>query len=127
VTELTISDPCVVFALARESAFFCRQFRPQQRFPGAPCRARFCGPPWLSVLVLETGVGPDRAATAADWLLSGLALGGVPYRPRVVIAAGYAGALRPERCLGDVVLATEVLGADGGRWPATWPGELSGR
>ena len=57
MTELAFDDPCVVFALGRESAAFRREFRPHQRFPGSSCRARFCGPPWLTVLILETGVG----------------------------------------------------------------------
>src|SRR5262249_14686385 len=69
VTELAFEDPCVLFALARESAPFRREFRPNQRFPGAPCRARFCGPAWLPVLVVETGVGTANTERALDWLL----------------------------------------------------------
>ena len=40
---LLFDDPCVLFALRHESAPFVRLFPVQQRFPGAPCRARFCG------------------------------------------------------------------------------------
>src|SRR5690242_21772412 len=43
-----------------------------------------------SVLVVETGIGPERATTAATWLLSRPSLEQVPYRPKVVIAAGFA-------------------------------------
>jgi adenosylhomocysteine nucleosidase len=124
LTELSIDDPCVLFAVRRESQAFCREFRPQQRFPGAPGRARFCGPEWLSVLVVETGIGPERAAEAVAWLLGRPALEQVPYRPKVVIAAGFAGALQANLAVGDVVLATEVVDADGRAWPTTWPGEL---
>jgi adenosylhomocysteine nucleosidase len=124
VTELAFDDPCVVFALDRESAAFRREFRPHQRFPGSPCWARFCGPPWLTVLALETGVGAAPADRALGWLLAGPKLGDVPYRPRLVLSAGFAGALRPEYRVGDVVLATEVVDAEGNRWPTTWPGEL---
>ena len=43
-TEVVFDDPCVVFALGREAKAFRREFRAQQRFAGAPCWARFCGP-----------------------------------------------------------------------------------
>jgi adenosylhomocysteine nucleosidase len=124
VSDLAFDDPCVMFALRREAAPFLREFRPQQAFPGCPCRARFCGPSWLTVLVLETGVGAAAAEAAAEWLLKRPKLGDVPYRPKVVIAAGFAAGLQPASRVGDVVLATEVLDADGTVWPATWPGEL---
>jgi nucleoside phosphorylase len=124
VNELVFDDPCIVFALGRESQAFLREFRPQQRFPGAPCRARFCGPPWLTVLVLETGIGRAATERALDWLLGRPLLGGVPYRPKVVLSAGFSGALRADYRVGDVLLATEVADTAGNRWPTTWPGEL---
>jgi hypothetical protein len=127
MNDLSFDDPCVVFALRREAAPFLREFRPQQRFPDSPCWARFCGPPELSalsVLVLETGLGAAAAEAAAEWLLKRPKLGGVPYRPKVVLAAGFAGALQPGVRVGDVLLATEVVDADGTCWPATWPAEL---
>jgi adenosylhomocysteine nucleosidase len=123
VNDLSFNDPCVVFALARESAAFRREFRPQQRFGGAPCWARFCGPSWLTVLVVETGVGVAAAEKAAEWLLSGPEMGGVPYRPKLVFSAGFAGALDPTLTVGDIVLATDVIDMAGDRWPATWPNE----
>lgn len=124
LNDLAIDDPCILFALHREAQAFYREFRPQQRFPGAPCRARFCGPEWLSVLVLETGIGLESAAAAVSWALSRPGLAQVPYRPKVVIAAGFAGGLQDSLAVGDVVLATEVVDEAGQRWPATWPGEL---
>ncbi len=124
LTELTFNDLCVLFALRRESGPFRREFRPQQRVPGAPCRASFCGPAWLSVLVLETGMGGARTAAALDWLLDGPLLDRVAYRPRVVLSAGFAGALQPGYRVGDVLLATEVADPEGNRWPVTWPGDL---
>jgi adenosylhomocysteine nucleosidase len=124
MTTLLFDDPCILFALGREASAFLREFRPQERFTGAPCRARFCGPAWLSVCVLETGVGTERAEQAAAWLLDGPTHGGVPYRPKVVLCVGYAGALRENFRPGDVILATEVVDTEGGIWPATWPGEL---
>jgi adenosylhomocysteine nucleosidase len=124
VTELAFDDPCVLFALARESGPFRREFRPQQSFPGAPCRARFCGPAWLSVLILETGMGTANTERALNWLLNRPLLENVPYRPKVVLSAGFAGALRPPLLVGDVFLATEVADSEGHVWPTTWPGEL---
>jgi adenosylhomocysteine nucleosidase len=124
VTDLSFAYPCVVFALRRESLFFRREFRPQQRFPGAPCRARLCGPSWLTVLVLETGLGPAATEAALGWVLSEPRLGGVPYRPALVLSAGFSGALSPDLAVGDLVLADEVADTAGGRWPATWPGPL---
>jgi nucleoside phosphorylase len=127
VTELLFDDPCVLFALGREAQPFRRTFPPQQRFPGAPCWARFCGPAWLTVLVLETGIGLARMRTALDWLLHRPLLGNVPYRPKLILAAGFAGALHPSFRVGDVLLATEVADLAGNHWPATWPAEpLSG-
>ncbi|MFN4260145.1 MAG: hypothetical protein ACK4RK_12685 [Gemmataceae bacterium] len=124
MTELRFDDPCVLFALSREAGAFLREFRAHQRFPEAPCWARFCGPAWLTLLVLQTGIGADRTAAALTWLLQAPLLGNVPYRPRVVLSAGFAGALREGLRAGDVVLATEIVDAQGSRWPATWPGEL---
>src|SRR5438034_11802836 len=88
LNELTFDDPCVLFALRREARAFYREFRPQQTFPGAPCRARFCGPPWLTVLVLETGLGAGRVEQALAWLLGNPVLESVPYSPKLVLSAG---------------------------------------
>jgi nucleoside phosphorylase len=124
VADLDFDDPCILFALGRESQAFRREFRPTQRFPGAPCWARFCGPAWLSVLVLETGVGAARAERALNWALDTPHLGIVPYRPKVVLCAGFSGSLNEELRVGDILLATEVVDADGNSWPATWPERL---
>jgi len=119
-----MDDVCVVFALRRESRAFCRAFRPRQHFTGAPCWARFCGPPRLSVLAVATGVGRDRTERALTWLLSRPKLENVPYRPKVVLGAGFCGALQDGLRTGDVILANEVVdAATGARWPTTWPGD----
>jgi adenosylhomocysteine nucleosidase len=124
MNDIAITDPCVLFALKREARVFLQEFRPQQRFPGAPCRARFCGPEWLTVLVLETGIGQKRTEEALRWLLAKPVLVNVPYQPKVVISCGFAGALQPELQVGDLVLATEVIDVDGHTWPVPWPGHL---
>jgi adenosylhomocysteine nucleosidase len=124
VTELTFDDPCILFALRRESRAFRREFRPHQRFPGAPCAAWFCGPAWLTVLVLETGIGAEPTQAALEWLLAQPVLGNVPYRPKVILSAGFSGALHDNYQIGDILLATEVVDAEGRHWPVTWPAEL---
>ncbi len=117
--DIAISDPCVVFALSRESMFFRGANPYQQTFPGAPCRAQFRGPASQTVLMLETGLGAVAMQTALRWCLHAPRFGTVPYRPRFVISAGFSGALQPEQHVGDVILATEVV--DGGKncWPVT--------
>lgn len=123
-SPIRFDDPCLIFALHREARPFLLDFPPQQRFPGGPCWARFCGPAWLTVLVLETGIGARLADKALDWVLQAPSLGGVPYRPRVVISAGFSGALQADLGCGAVVLATEIVDEQGSRWPTTWPGKL---
>jgi adenosylhomocysteine nucleosidase len=126
MSALDFHDPCLLFALRRESAPFLREFRPQQRFPGAPCWAKFCGPAWLTVLVVETGIGPERMKPALDWLLGKPLFGNLPYRPQLVLSAGFSGALQDRYQIGDIVLATDVIDETGNIWPTTWPGELPG-
>jgi nucleoside phosphorylase len=124
LNDITITDPCILFAIHREAQGFLREFRPQQRFPGAPCWAKFCGPEWLTVLVLETGVGSDQAQKALDWVLSKPVFGNLPYEPKVIISAGFAGALHNELHIGDLILANEVIDSEGKTWPVPWPGSL---
>jgi len=123
--EPVIDDACVVFALRQESRSFCREFRPQQDFPGAPCWAKFCGPPWLTVLAIATGVGRARTERVMSWLLSRPEFDNLSYRPKLVLAAGFCGALQPGLRTGDMVLANELIdAATAEHWPATWPGQL---
>ncbi len=124
MSDIQFNDPCVLFALGREAAPFLREFRPQQRFAGAPCWAKFCGPSWLTVLVVQTGVGAKAAEAAMNWLLSSPRLGDVPYRPSLVLSAGFAGALTDSSQIGDIFLASDVCDEAGTVWPTTWPGEL---
>jgi hypothetical protein len=124
VTDLVFDDPCILFALRRESRAFRRVFKPQERFPDAPCWARFCGEPWLSVLVLETGVGAEPTRRALEWALSQPVLGNIPYKPKIVLCAGFCGALEEDRHVADIILANEVVDAEGHVWPTTWPGDL---
>lgn len=127
MNDFTVSDPCLLFALRRESQWLRGEFQPEEVFPGAPCAARFCAPrelPELSVLVLEAGMGAARARAALQWILSGPLLGNIVYRPKLVLSVGFCGALHFELKVGDVVLATDVADLGGNSLPTTWPGKL---
>jgi adenosylhomocysteine nucleosidase len=124
VTAAPFDDPCILFALARESSFFRRAYRCHKRFHTALWRAWLCGTAPRAVRVLETGIGAAHMQAALDWVLSQPILDGNRYRPRLIISAGFSGALDEDRRLGDLVLATEMADLEGNRWPTTWPGPL---
>lgn len=114
--DIALSDPCVVFALRRESMVFRRTLPYQQRFPGAPCRAQFRGLPSQTVLMLETGLGAAAMEAALRWCLESPLFVDVPYRPRFVLSAGFSGALQPELHVGDLIVADEVIDAGERAW-----------
>jgi nucleoside phosphorylase len=122
--DIAITDPCIVFALAREARPFLREFRPHTKVADAPCWASFCGPSWLSVLVLQIGIGPERADKAMSWLMQPAKLDSVSLQPKVILSVGFAGATTDEYHVGDIVLADEVVNEAGEVWPTTWPGDL---
>jgi nucleoside phosphorylase len=68
---------------------------------------------------LETGLGADRAAKAIRWVLDN-------FEPRLVVVAGFAGALSSTLKVGDVLLASEVVepGEDELHWHTAVPAEL---
>jgi uridine phosphorylase len=127
VTPLSFRDPCILFALRREAYGFLREFRPQQVFRDAPCWAWHCEAKGLSVLALQTGIGAARTERALDWVLGQPVLGRVRYQPKLVLSAGFAGALQDGFRVGDVILATEVTNREGRNWPTRWPRELPER
>lgn len=130
-----ITVPCVVFALRRESMYFRRAYPLRQCFSDAPCRAeKRCQEPFRDetvpdtfFLMLEAGVGATAMETAVRWCLSGPRFYGMPYRPRLLVSAGFSGALQLDLHIGDLVLATEVIDLQGNRWPAIRPPSLAGR
>jgi adenosylhomocysteine nucleosidase len=125
VSDASFDDPCIFFALGRESRPFTRQFDRQRGLPQAPCPARFFGRGGLNVLVVETGTGLTRTESALRWLLSRPEIDHVPYRPRFILSAGFAGALRSEIKIGDIILADEVTDSARQIWKTTWPGEIA--
>jgi nucleoside phosphorylase len=138
--ENLISFPCVVFALRREAMYFRRAYRFHQRFVDVPCRAELRSkkryqrpfsedkkPPDAFFLMLETGIGAAAMETALRWCLNGPRFGGMVYRPRLLVSAGFSGALQLEQRVGDLVLATEVIDAQGQCWPALRPAAWADR
>jgi adenosylhomocysteine nucleosidase len=121
---IRLNEPCILFAMHRESGPLRREFRPHLRLAGGPCPARFCGPAWLTVLVVETGIGQAKVAAALDWLLAKPNFEQVPYQPSLLIYAGFAGALSERLKVGDVLLADEIVDAHGQSWKPTWPNPL---
>ena len=87
-----------------------------------PCKAWLWDRPNAPVLVAESGPGAKRTAQALDSLL-----GAAPGAARVscVISAGFAGGLRDGFAVGDIILASEIIDVNGGRWRSTWPVELA--
>lgn len=116
-----IALPCVLFALARESRPFLRSFPRRRRIRPASLRAWLCERETTSILVLETGVGPKRARSALEWLLSNPHIRGRICTPTFLLVAGFAGALSAELQAGDMVLADAVADTEGNLWPTTWP------
>src|ERR1043165_338822 len=116
---------CILFALRRESAPFCRAFKQWRAFPDSPCGARIYGD-LPGVVVAETGVGQANVGRVLDWLLAKPMLDGAAYEPSVVVFAGFAGAVSEALHVGDVVAAEEVMDELGNRWCPTWPAERKG-
>lgn len=104
---------------------FRRVYRHHRAVAGAPCPAAFHRRGDESVLLLETGIGRARAQAAVEWVLSRPRVDRLPYRPQVIIAAGYAGALQDHVTVGDVIVATACITPDGQRWLTYYPAELS--
>lgn len=117
--HLDSTDPCLVFALRRESMHFRRAYSLRKRFAGAPCRAEFRARAGESVLMLETGIGATAMETALSWCLSEPRLGDVSYRPRSLLLLGFSGSLQPHLQVGDAIQATEIVDLENRRWSAS--------
>lgn len=125
--ERALTNPCVVFALRRESMYFRRIYPIRQRFLDAPCPAEFRGTGSSQVLMLETGVGFGAMEAALRWCLSGPCWGDLPYRPSLIFLVGFSGGLQSSQRVGDLVLANEVVDHHGNRWTTCHAALLSGR
>lgn len=113
------NDPCVLFALVRERTPFLRGFPTREILSRTPEFHQLVRPDGLSVRCLLTGVGETRMRAAMERLVGGPVVGQAPYRPQLVLSAGFSGALDGRLRVGDLVLATEVVHEAGGRWPTS--------
>jgi adenosylhomocysteine nucleosidase len=101
---------------------FFRRLRPRRRtLAGSPLPAAFHGDGSRTVLLLETGAGAAAMENALVWLLSGPRIDGIPYRPTVLVSAGFSGAVVSGLRVGDLIVAEDVCDGDGVCRPITWP------
>src|SRR5262245_58990421 len=103
-TPLQTDYSCVLFAMHREATPFCRALRSMKKMPNAPCWARLHSSDESPVLVTATGIGRANTERTLAWILGN----SIP-RPRVVVAAGFCGALSEDLRTGDLLLATKVI------------------
>ena len=95
----------IITACAHEAALVRRQLRVQQQAIDT------AGLLWQGdlyqqdVILLQCGMGPERAAQAALWL-------GQHYQLAGVLSVGFAGALHAELRPGDALLVTHILAQD---------------
>jgi adenosylhomocysteine nucleosidase len=126
----TVQFPYVLFALPRERMYFHETYRIAGTFTSAPCTAFLCEriadtehvggvrlPP--RVVVMETGVGVERAVRAVEWLAGRPEHEGTAYGPAYVLMAGFAGALSPALHPADLVAARAVIDQQKQSWSAT--------
>lgn len=95
----------IITACAHEAALVRRRLHVQQQLTGA------AGLLWQGVLhrhdvvLLQCGMGPERAAQAVLWLEQHYQLAGV-------LSVGFAGGLQAELRPGDALLVTRILAQD---------------
>jgi adenosylhomocysteine nucleosidase len=111
------TNVAVLFALRRESMFFLRTLTGVRRLAGAPCQAWLCETNGISLLILETGIGRAKSRRALQWLTRPMPESSSPFRPDLIISAGFAGGLHPALTIGAVVQAHEVVDEEGSAWP----------
>lgn len=104
--DVSRADVGLVCALAMELNHFfdrCERIRTLQ---GAGFRLRGGRLKSIRVAAVESGPGAQKAARATRALLDG-------HRPAWVVACGFAGALRPEIKVGDIVVSSAVCSLQG--------------
>ncbi len=103
----------IITACAHEAALVRRRIRVQRQNTGAAgvlWQGTLCN---QEVLLLQCGMGSERAAQAVLWL-------GQYYQLAGVLSVGFAGALQAELARGDAVLVTKILA------PCDTPGTAGG-
>lgn len=103
----------IITACAHEAALVRRAIRVQRQTTGAAgvlWQGTLCN---QEVLLLQCGMGPERAAQAVLWLGQHDQLAGV-------LSVGFAGALQAELARGEAILVTKILA------PCDTPGSAGG-
>lgn len=103
-------DVGVVAALGIEVGFLTDRFKKVRKYSGPQHTVieGECGGKLLALIV--TGMGREAARRGAELLLDG-------HRPRVMISAGFAGALDPGLPRNTIVVPEEVIDLEGSRYP----------
>lgn len=99
----------VFAALPQETAPILRQDAAWRRVAGKPFPINVHRSPGGETLLVETGIGTQRAAQAARYIAEGL-LSATP--PDLMISLGFAGALSSRLILGQTVWAKELAVLD---------------
>jgi len=92
----------IITACAHEAALVRRRLRVQRQTTGAAGRlwqGTLCS---QEAVLLQCGMGPERAAQAVCWL-------GQHYQLTGVLSVGFAGGLQAELASGDALLVTNIL------------------
>jgi adenosylhomocysteine nucleosidase len=98
----------LVFALGIEAGSLVDMLAGGLRTQGSGFVAREGGLDGRRLVLVESGVGRERAARATEALISG-------HEPRWVISAGFAGGLDERLKQGDMLLADQIVDTQGGK------------
>jgi len=108
-----VGHMAIITACAHEAALVRRRLRVQQQTTGAAgllWQGTLCS---QEVVVLQCGMGPERAAQAVLWL-------GQHYQLAGVLSVGFAAGLQAELARGEAILVTKILA------PCDTPGAAGG-
>jgi adenosylhomocysteine nucleosidase len=111
------ADVGIVAALAIETADLVEGFKNVRRYQSASVPVIEGEHGGKIVAVAVSGPGRQAARTATDLLVSG-------HRPRLIIAAGFAGALDPALARNDLILPDEIIDREDFRHQVDKPASL---
>jgi len=107
-TELAVCHVGLVFAMGMEAGGLVDKLAGVVKTEGAGFIAREGGYAGKRIVLIESGVGQEKAARAAEILIAG-------HQPRWLISAGFGGGLDPRVKQGDIVVADAIVGETGKR------------
>lgn len=104
--DLAHADIGIVCALPMELATFLNRCEKVRKYTGGAFTFRGGRYDQIRVVVVEAGVGFERARRATQALLDA-------HTPRWVLSCGYCGALRDGMQIGDIMMANSIIDAHG--------------